>query len=241
MARTLTAKRARTILWGKLGWHPAVNAWIAFADGAGMPDTIEVLRDGKQTATYRLVGAGPNGELVIAQRVRAAWAVGRTLYERVLRHLPLTTPRYYGSRQESCECVWLFFQDAYSRGVAQPDCHVWRAVRRQVRAAVPEPASRDAARQRGRARGAWQLHPGARHPEREPHRNHRFGRVPRGRPEPGCRLVHRVRPTAGPHSTALARGPGRRRKRVPPRLPRLESAARRPAPAFLPDAGLSVP
>src|SRR5213080_5556611 len=76
MARTLTAKRARTILWGKLGWHPAVNAWIAFADGAGMPDTIEVLRDGKQSATYRLVGAGPNGESVIAQRVRAAWRSG---------------------------------------------------------------------------------------------------------------------------------------------------------------------
>src|SRR5437870_11941282 len=79
MARTLTAKRARTILWGKLGWHPAVNAWIAFADGAGMPDSIEVLRDGKQSATYRLVGAGPNGESVIAQRVQAAWAVGRPL------------------------------------------------------------------------------------------------------------------------------------------------------------------
>src|SRR5206468_9886192 len=77
MARTLTAKRARTILWGKLGWHPAVNAWIAFADGAGMPDTIEVLRDGKQSATYRLVGAGPNGESVIAQRVQSAWAVDR--------------------------------------------------------------------------------------------------------------------------------------------------------------------
>src|SRR3989442_14986937 len=96
MARTLTAKRARTILWGKLDWHPAVNAWIAFADGAGMPDTIEVLRDGKQSATYRLVGAGPNGESVIAQRVQGAWAVGRTLYERVLRHLPLPAPRYGG-------------------------------------------------------------------------------------------------------------------------------------------------
>jgi len=96
MARTLTAKRARTVLWGKLDWHPAVHAWIAFADGAGMPDMIEVLRDGKQSATYRLVGAGPNGESVIAQRVQAAWAVGRMLYERVLRHLPLTTPATTG-------------------------------------------------------------------------------------------------------------------------------------------------
>src|SRR5438093_7243558 len=111
MARTLTAKRARTVLWGKLGWHPAVNAWIAFADvGAGMPDTIEVLRDGKQSATYRLVGAGPDGESVIAQRVQAAGAAGRSLLARVLRHLPLTRPRYYGSRQESRECGWLVLQ-----------------------------------------------------------------------------------------------------------------------------------
>src|SRR5947209_20498410 len=109
MARTPTAKRARTILWGKLGWHPAVNAWIAFADGAGMPDTIEVLRDGKQSATYRLVGAGPNGEAVIAQRVQAAWAVGRTLYARVLRHLPLPSPRYDGILHDSPACDRLFF------------------------------------------------------------------------------------------------------------------------------------
>src|SRR6266550_322752 len=100
MARTLTAKRARTILWGKLDWHPAVNAWIAVADGAGMPETIEVLRDGKQSATYRLVGAGPNGESVIAQRVQAAWAVGRTLYERVLRHP--SPPRQQGADVAPC-------------------------------------------------------------------------------------------------------------------------------------------
>src|SRR2546425_8920758 len=106
MARTLTAKRARTILWGKLDWHPAVNAWIAFADGAAMPDTIEVLRDGKQSATYRLVGAGPNGESVIAQRVQAAWAVGRTLDERVLRHLPLTTRSEERRVGKECRSRW---------------------------------------------------------------------------------------------------------------------------------------
>src|SRR2546422_8869463 len=88
---------------------------MSYADVTGMPDTIELQRDGKQSATYRLVGAGPNGESVIAQPVQAAWAVVPTLYERDLRHLPLATPRYYGSRQESRECVWLFFQDAYSR------------------------------------------------------------------------------------------------------------------------------
>jgi len=33
------------VLWGRLAWHPAVKAWLAFAEGAGEPDTIEVLRE----------------------------------------------------------------------------------------------------------------------------------------------------------------------------------------------------
>ena len=54
------------VLWGRLAWHPAVKAWLAFAEGAGEPDTIEVLRDGKQSPAYRLVGVAPDGGSVIA-------------------------------------------------------------------------------------------------------------------------------------------------------------------------------
>src|ERR1051325_8942046 len=47
-------KQSHGVLWGRLAWHPAVKAWLAFAEGAGEPDTIEVLRDGKETAAHRL-------------------------------------------------------------------------------------------------------------------------------------------------------------------------------------------
>ena len=104
-------KSPHAVLWGDLARHPAAKAWTAFADGAGAPDAIEVLHDdGKRSATYRLVGAAPGGGSIIAQRARAAWArVERTLHQHVLRHLPITT-RYCGSRRESGNAVWLFFQ-----------------------------------------------------------------------------------------------------------------------------------
>ena len=59
-------KQSRGVLWGRLAWHPAVKAWLAFAEGAGEPDTIEVLGDGKQSDAYRLVGVAPDGGSVIA-------------------------------------------------------------------------------------------------------------------------------------------------------------------------------
>jgi len=68
-------QQSHGVLWGRLAWHPAVKAWLAFAEGAAEPDTIEVLRDGKQPATYRLVGVAPDGGSVIAwqESGRRAW------------------------------------------------------------------------------------------------------------------------------------------------------------------------
>src|ERR1051325_3002190 len=51
-------KQSHGVLWGRLAWHPAVKAWLAFAEGAGEPDTIEVLRDGKESAAHRLPAPG---------------------------------------------------------------------------------------------------------------------------------------------------------------------------------------
>src|ERR1051325_193695 len=54
-------KQSHGVLWGRLAGPPAVKAWLAFAEGAGEPDTIEVLRDGKESAAYRLLPAGRGG------------------------------------------------------------------------------------------------------------------------------------------------------------------------------------
>jgi O-antigen biosynthesis protein len=110
MPRAMKQNAPLTVLWGQLAWHPAVRAWTQVATDGAAPETIEVLRDGAKSATYRLVGAGPGGESIIARRARLARAaVERTMYQRILPHLPLTARHYYGCQQESREFVWLFF------------------------------------------------------------------------------------------------------------------------------------
>ena len=71
-----------------------------------------MLRRGKKSTTYRLVESGPGGGSIIAQRSCMAKArIERTLYERILPHLPVPSPRYYGCSAESPEFVWLFLED----------------------------------------------------------------------------------------------------------------------------------
>ena len=110
------------VLLGKLGWHAAAEAWSAVCGEAGAPEAIEVLRGGKESATYRLTGAGPRGEAVIAQRCTAARAaIERTIHEHVLPHVPVTAPRYHGCREAGDGFVWLFFEDVGSERASKTD------------------------------------------------------------------------------------------------------------------------
>jgi phosphotransferase family enzyme len=71
-----------------------------------------VLEQRRKSATYRLVGAGPGGESIIAQRSNMAKAlIERTVYEQVLPYLPVTSPRYYGCREAGPRYAWLFLED----------------------------------------------------------------------------------------------------------------------------------
>src|SRR5207244_11960530 len=85
----------RTVLWGTLAWHPAFVAWSRMAECPAPPERLEVLRQGNKSATYRLVGAGPDGTTVIGQRVRAPKALlDRTVYANLPHTLWLSHPRY---------------------------------------------------------------------------------------------------------------------------------------------------
>lgn len=102
----------RAILWGTLAWHPAVKAWSAVTEAPAAPEAIEVLHQTDQSATYRLVGAGPGGAAVIARRRRTAMAVfERTFYRQILPHLSAEAPRYCGFTAESARFAWLFLTD----------------------------------------------------------------------------------------------------------------------------------
>ena len=110
------------VLWGNLGWHPAAQAWSALHGEPAGPEVIEVLRGGKESATYRLSGVGTRGEAVIAQRCTAARAaIERTIHERILPHVPVTAPRYHGCREDGDGFAWLFFEDLGNERASKTD------------------------------------------------------------------------------------------------------------------------
>ena len=96
---------------------PAIKAWRELRPELVQPDKIEILRGRKEMArrrAYRLAGVGPEGSAVIAKWCRRAKAViEHTIYEEVLRYLPIPTLRYYGLVEEKDgEFCWLFLEDA---------------------------------------------------------------------------------------------------------------------------------
>ena len=96
---------------------PAIKAWRELRPEPVQPDEIEILKGRKETAmkrAYRLAGVGPEGSAVIAKWCRRAKAlIEHTIYEEVLRHLPIPTLRCYGLVEErDGEFCWLFLEDA---------------------------------------------------------------------------------------------------------------------------------
>lgn len=94
--------------------HPAVKAWGKLQQQRVRPGWIEVLKEKKKGAVYRLAGVGPGDSAVIAKRARLEKAaIERTIYEMVLPHLSVTTLHYFGSIAEDDGCFWwLFLEDA---------------------------------------------------------------------------------------------------------------------------------
>lgn len=94
--------------------HPAVQAWASMWASQELPQRVEVLRRLASSEVYRLIGAGPAGHSVIAKRAPAAkTAIELLVYERVLPYLPVTSPRYYGSRPTDGPDGdrWIFLED----------------------------------------------------------------------------------------------------------------------------------
>jgi len=111
----MSSKPSGAVLWGKLAWHPAVQAWSEVAPGAAHPETIQVLRRRRKKAgIYRLVDVAPNGAdgHLIAQHAPLAKAlIERTVYRDILPQLPVPAPRFYGFLADGPEHAWLFLED----------------------------------------------------------------------------------------------------------------------------------
>lgn len=100
-----------TTLTRDIHTHPAVEAWGAAMRRDTVPASIDVVREGRRRAVYRLPGLGMEGAPVIAKRLRIPrLRIERTVYEEILPHLALTTPHYYGSHVTEA-WGWIFLED----------------------------------------------------------------------------------------------------------------------------------
>jgi hypothetical protein len=96
--------------------HPGVRAWHELG-GDGGTAAVELWREESLTkpAIYRLRFADPAHPAVFAKRcLKTSVALERRIYEEILPHLPLSTPRYFGFRQDEDGYGWLFIEDVGS-------------------------------------------------------------------------------------------------------------------------------
>jgi thiamine kinase-like enzyme len=94
--------------------HPAARAWCQLSPVNAHPTAIVVLKpEHRKSSVYRLEGAGPTGNNIIAKRCRRAVAlIERQVYTSILPHVPYATLRYYGILPEpDDESAWIFTED----------------------------------------------------------------------------------------------------------------------------------
>src|SRR5213596_618374 len=96
--RALSEKRRENLLA-----HPAVQAWRQLHPDRVVPDRITPAKfkpnkPRPNLTVYRLEGIGADGAAVIAKRcTREGGRIERIVYERILPHVPLAGPHYYGT------------------------------------------------------------------------------------------------------------------------------------------------
>jgi DNA-directed RNA polymerase specialized sigma24 family protein len=93
--------------------HCAVRSWSQLRPQRTEPASIEIIKQGKTSAVYRLAGVGANGSDVLAKKCpAAAAAVERTVYEELLTRVPIPTLRTYGWVQDlNDDYCWVFLED----------------------------------------------------------------------------------------------------------------------------------
>ena len=92
----------------------AVTAWAKLAPFTADAGAVDALQEKEFSAVYRLRGAGPAAENVIAKWLRTQpWSVEKTAYEDVLPQVDPDGLRYFGSVMDDAEGFrWLFVQEA---------------------------------------------------------------------------------------------------------------------------------
>jgi Phosphotransferase enzyme family len=91
----------------------ATALWLAAAPAGSRPDRVEKLKRGWRTsAVLRLVGAGPDGQPIVAKLAgRRSVALEAHVYRHVLSELGVSAPRCLGLAADG-DMSWLFLEDA---------------------------------------------------------------------------------------------------------------------------------
>ena len=93
--------------------HRSTLAWQRLGLGRRDPVAVEILRERRKNAAYRLVGVGDGGGDVIAKYGRnEIIGVERIVYEQVLDRVAVDKLRYYGSVTEGPDASWIFLERA---------------------------------------------------------------------------------------------------------------------------------
>ena len=93
--------------------HPATEAWARLRGSGTPPNQIECLKETTPSLVYRLRKAGPSGGDVIAKQGRSETLRAElAIYQKVLVHLPVSTPHCYGLVEDGDGICWLFLEDA---------------------------------------------------------------------------------------------------------------------------------
>ena len=103
-----------------LSEHPAAQAWKKLRGRSVELNEIVILKRRLKSSVYKLEGAGPDASPVVAKYCQRPVARHeRLIYEKILPHLPITAPRFYGFVAGESEFDWLFLEyvqgEQYSR------------------------------------------------------------------------------------------------------------------------------
>src|SRR5437773_2642676 len=131
--------------------HPAVRAWQQLDPERVVPDRITPAKfkpnkPRPNLTVYRLEGIGADGAAVIAKRcTREGGRIERIVYERILPHVPLAGPHYYGAVEgpPDEDVCWLLIGEIEGEKyeMLRPDHRAaMRATRDLIRAQVDNPA-----------------------------------------------------------------------------------------------------
>ncbi len=94
--------------------HPALEAWRVLRGARIRAAHVETLKQTAKSQVYRIDGAGPDGDAVIAKRGRKLLITReRRVYEQILTCLPMPRLRYFGTISEHAgRFEWLFLEEA---------------------------------------------------------------------------------------------------------------------------------